>query len=118
VVFAENKLFLLLVYIQNPTIFAWQTYFLNDPRLLPYKPVYKAIPSLTLGYLQKINSENLEHETKITKFQRENSKAFNGILSVKEKRYRTIYYSLFTKKWRVSVALVVNAVRSRLKGYP
>jgi len=68
--------------------------------------------------MQKINSENLEQETKVTTFQRENTKAFNGILSVKEKRYRAIYYSLFTRKWRVSVALLVNAVRSRLKGYP
>jgi len=44
-----------------------KTYFLIDPRILSYKPVYKAIPSLALGYLQKINSENSEHETKNNK---------------------------------------------------
>jgi hypothetical protein len=89
-------------------------YFLTDPRILPYKPVYKAIPSLALGYWQKINSENSEHETKIIKLLRESTKAFNGILSVKEKRYRTTYYLVFTRKCHVSVALLGNAVWPRL----
>jgi len=87
---------------------------MTDPRILPYKPVYKAIPSLALGYWQKMNPENTEHEIKIKKFQRESTKAFNGILRVKEQCYRTTYYSLFTRKCHVSVALLANAVWPRL----
>jgi len=37
------------------TIYALQTCFPTDPRISPYKPEYKAIPSFALGYLQKIN---------------------------------------------------------------
>lgn len=39
----------------EPTICALQTSFPTDPRISPYKPEYKAIPSFALGYLQKIS---------------------------------------------------------------
>jgi hypothetical protein len=55
-----------------------------DPRILPYKPEYKVTASFTMGYLEKINSENLEHAREIITFHIASTKAFTGTLTEKE----------------------------------